>query len=423
MGRRPAPLTRRGRWRGLLATLLVVSTAGCSSGGPATSPTTTTPGTTTGTSSAPTTQPAPPTTTPATSAVATSAPATALTTVAPSSEPTSSEGTAPAPAELAGRVLCTFEGTTVPEDVLDRIADGRAAGVLLFAANLASAEQARLMGEAIQSAAARSPSSLPAIVAVDQEGGVVARIPGPPSASAAEMGTWPIAAVRAEAQRTATNLLSWGINVDLAPVADVARPGTFEDRQHRSFNADPGLAAAAVAAFVDGLHAGGVAATLKHFPGLGSVQQTTDDAPAVVALTEDELAAIDRAPFTAGVASGSELVMMSSAVYTSIAAEPAVLSADVVGTVLRGQLGFGGVVISDALDTPALASYGSLETQAVAAASAGVDLLIAGDPHSCAVMGDALAAAIDAGELPATQARESVERIEALRRHLAPTQV
>jgi beta-N-acetylhexosaminidase len=360
---------------------------------------------------------------PLTSAAASTAAPTSTSTEIPTTTTTTTAATTAPPTGdpdlLAGqRVLCTFTGTSIPAAVLDAIASGRAAGVLLFAANLTSMEQARALTEHIQAAAAESPLSLPAMVAADQEGGIVARVPGPPSESAAVMGTWPVDAVQNEASRTAANLRDWGINVDLAPVADVARPGTFEARQRRSFSADPQAAAASVAAFVRGVRAGGVAATLKHFPGLGSVVTTTDEAAAVVTLTTDELGATDLVPFAAGIDAGADLVMMSSAVYTAFSDQPAVVAADVISDVLRAALGFDGVVVSDALDAPALDAIGSLGDRAVAAARAGVDLLIASTPDGCGEMQRAVSAAIAVGSIPLLDAQQAAARIERLRGRL-----
>jgi beta-N-acetylhexosaminidase len=162
---------------------------------------------------------------------------------------TSVESTAPDAQLLAGsRVLCTFPGPVVPQTVLDRVRAGTAAGVLLFESNLASRDQALANASLIQAAASNSPSRLPAVIAADQEGGIVARVPGPPTGSAAELGTTSVTDITVQGQATAENLLLWGINLNLAPVADVVRPGSFEDRQQRSFSADPAAAAAAVAA-------------------------------------------------------------------------------------------------------------------------------------------------------------------------------
>src|SRR5207342_570563 len=187
-----------------------------------------------------------------------------------------------------------------------------------------------------------SPVALPAIVATDQEGGVVTRIPGPPSGSAAAMGARPAADVEAEGRATADLLLRWGVNTDLAPVADVARPGTFEARARRSFSGDPAVAAGGVTAFVAGLGAGGVAATLKHFPGLGAASANTDHADGVV-----DVPAADLVPFRAGIGAGAQLVMVASAAYPALSPGLALTSSTIVDGLLRGLLGFRGVVISD----------------------------------------------------------------------------
>jgi beta-N-acetylhexosaminidase len=391
------------------------SSSAAESGAPTTAASTSTTAEIASSSVAPSTMPVLTTTTTTTT---TTAAATTTTTIAP--PPTATVTSAQQAQLLAGsRVLCTFAGPAVPPAVLDRVRAGTAAGVLLFASNLASADQARADAESIQEAASGSPSGLPAIVAADQEGGIVARVPGPPSGSASELGTRSVSDITVEGEATAENLLLWGINVDLAPVADVVRPGSFEQRQHRSFSGDPAVAAAAVAAFVDGLRTGGSAATLKHFPGLGASSGNTDDTLSAVALSSDELDAVDSLPFASGIAAGAQLVMMSSAVYPAYDSVPAVASRTVIQDVLRGRLGFTGVVISDALDTPALARLGSLGQAAVAAAAAGVDLFIAGGADACIEIQSALAAAIDSGVLPTDQAIDAAARVDTLRRTLS----
>jgi beta-N-acetylhexosaminidase len=314
-----------------------------------------------------------------------------------------------------GVVLCTYAGPSVPADLAQRVQQGLAAGVVLFASNVPDQQAAIAATTAIQEAAARSPTQLPAIVAIDQEGGLVTRIPGPPSASAAMLGTMPAAAIRAEGAATAANLAAWGVNVDFAPVADVARPGGFIDRQQRSFAGDPAVAATAVAAFVTGLHDGGVATTLKHFPGLGAASMNTDDSTSIVAVEPATLENVDRAPFAAGIAAGSELVMMSSATYSSVDALPAVLSPTWIG-LLRTQLQFTGVVVSDAIDAPALDAFGSVGERAVRAVLAGVDLVIVAAHGGCIEIQQALRDAIVDGRLPIDRVRTAYDRVDALRR-------
>ena len=325
------------------------------------------------------------------------------------------------PELLAGSmVLCSFAEPAVPAWVLERVQAGLAAGVLLYRRNLPSEMQAVGNAVAVQAAAQASPSAMPAIVATDQEGGIVARIPGPPSDSAAGMGLLPPPAIEAEGRATADLLRRWGVNTDLAPVADVARPDTFEARSRRSFGGDPTVVSGAVSAFVSGLRAGAVAATLKHFPGLGAASANTDHAEGAVTVSADELRGVDLAPFRSGVAAGAELVMVSSATYPALAPGVAVTSPAIVEGLLRGELAFGGVAVSDALDASGLTVVGGPAEVAVAAAVAGVDLLITEGPGRCLEVHQALVQAIAEGRLPVERARQAAERVTALRRALAP---
>jgi beta-N-acetylhexosaminidase len=260
------------------------------------------------------------------------------TTIAPTTTTTLAPTTTAPPLSsdllAGGMVLCSFSGAVLPQWALDRLRAGLAAGLLLYERNLASEAQAAANGQAAQAAALASPVALPAIVATDQEGGIVARIPGPPSGSAATMGARPAPDVEAEGRATADLLLRWGVNTDLAPVADVARPGTFEARARRSFSGDPAVAAGGVTAFVAGLRAGGVAATLKHFPGLGAASANTDHADGVVDLPAADLDAVDLVPFRAGIGAGAQLVMVASAAYPALAPGLALTSPTIVDGLL-----------------------------------------------------------------------------------------
>ena len=290
----------RHRRRGLALAALGLVAACASSGRAAVTAPSVGPG---GTATAPGTVPPTVPSTAAPTIVATTPPTTvAPTTTAPPLSPDLLAG---------GMVLCSFSGAVLPQWALDRLHAGLSAGLLLYQRNLASEAQAAANGQAAQAAALSSPVALPAIVATDQEGGIVARIPGPPSSSAAAMGVRPAADVQAEGRATADLLLRWGVNTDLAPVADVARPGTFEARARRSFSGDPAVAAGGVTAFVSGLRAGGVAATLKHFPGLGAASANTDHANGVVDVPAADLDTVDLVPFRAGIGAGAQLVMVA----------------------------------------------------------------------------------------------------------------
>jgi beta-N-acetylhexosaminidase len=138
-----------------------------------------------------------------------------------------------------------------------------------------------------------------------------------------------------------------------------------------------------------------------------------------VPLSTDELESVDARPFEAGIASGAQVVMMSSAIYPHYDTVPAVASRLLVNDVLRVRLGFTGVVISDALDAPALADLGTVGDRTLAAAAAGVDLFIAAGTDSCIEIQSGLADAIDSGLLPVDQATEAPQRVDELRSHLS----
>jgi beta-N-acetylhexosaminidase len=307
----------------------------------------------------------------------------------------------------------------VPDDLLARLRQGKAAGVLWFGDNFTDAPTSAGNAAAIQAATMAGADPAPALIATDQEGGDIRRIPGPPDASAQMLGQQSTAIIHDQAKAAALTLRQWGVNVDLAPVADIARAGSFESTQQRSFGTDAKAVADDVVAFVGGLRDGGVAATLKHFPGLGAAATNTDIAPSVVNIAADILHSTDIAPFTAGVGAGAELVMMSSAQYPALDAAPAVMSRPIVQNLLRRDLAFTGVVVSDAFDTPAVASFGPMAEVIVAAANAGVDLFVSSFAPTCGSLQEALSKAITDGRVSRADAEAAYARIMNLRHHLS----
>ena len=207
----------------------------------------------------------------------------------------------------------------------------------------------------------------PLLLLVDQEGGYARRLTwAAPAHDAGELGRLGLAATRREARAAAAALDAAGIDVDLAPVTDTLGPGGFLGG--RSFGTSPSLVGRLAAAFVTTLQANGIAATTKHFPGLGTARRSTDDH--VVSLTATALG-----PFRTAIAAGAKLVMVSSARYPTLddTGTPAVFSRPIVTDLLRGSLGFHGVVVTDALDAPAPARTPHAAARALAA---GVDLLL-----------------------------------------------
>jgi beta-N-acetylhexosaminidase len=337
----------------------------------------------------------------------------------PDSGPTPSDPTAGLTTrQLIGqRMIYSYDGHTPPAGLRRRIAAGEAAGVILFAHNIGSRSGLRAAMRGLQ--AIRRPAGLraPLLVMIDQEGGLVKRLGGAPSRSPAAIGRLGSAGVaRSEGRATAANLRDVGVNVNLAPVVDVGRPGSFQARTERSYSANPSRVSAMAVAFVGGLQELGVAATLKHFPGLGTVSRDEDAVAQRVGLSLSTLRRIDEAPFAAGARAEVKLVMTSTAIYPALSSRPALLSPRVSTDELRGQAGFTGVSITDDLTVTALRRFGSLAANGREATQAGNDLLLYCSGYGPAEdAADTLVADARAGRLNAAAMRASVRRVLALR--------
>ncbi|MBV6702470.1 glycoside hydrolase family 3 N-terminal domain-containing protein [Kitasatospora aureofaciens] len=328
---------------------------------------------------------------------------------------------------LAGRrIVYSYPGPTPPPAVLQAIREGRAAGVILFGENVTSPDQlAEAVGK-LRQAAAESPVREPLLLMTDQEGGKVRRLPGSPELSARATGAAPDPV--GEAGRSGVgagqNLADSGLNVNLAPVLDVYdTPGNFIDRHERSYGRDPGVVGRLGTAFLAAQQELGVAATAKHFPGLGSAaaDENTDERPVTLPVPLADLRARGEEPYRAAIAAGVRLVMASWAVYPALDPEhPAGLSPTAVQGELRSRLGFRGVTVTDALEAGALDPYGDTGARALAAAGAGMDLILcsARDPQQGEDATTALAAALDSGHLDRAAFDAALARITTLRASL-----
>ncbi len=325
-------------------------------------------------------------------------------------------GRAPTLAQLVGqRLIVAMAGTSPDSSLLARVRAGQVGGVILFGVNVRSPAQVRALTDSLRAAALAGGQPAP-LVAVDQEGGPTRRLAwAPPLRSAERLGRLAPAAVRAQGRATAVALRAAGVDVDLAPVADVpAGSGSFIAAQGRGFSTDPAQAALLAAAFAQGLADGGVAATAKHFPGLGRATGKTDQAVVTIPATRGELAA-DLAPFRSLIAGGVPLVMLSNAAYTAFGPKPAVLASGV-QSLLRGELGFDGVTISDALEAASARRGRSVESTAVLAAEAGTDLLLfTGDETETAAVYERLLERARDGTIPLGSLERSYSRIIALK--------
>jgi beta-N-acetylhexosaminidase len=331
--------------------------------------------------------------------------------------------------QLAGqRIVYAYSGLNPPASLIARIRNGEAAGVIFFASNISSVSQLRAVIDRLQRDAESSPVHEPLLMMTDQEGGQVRRLPGAPALSEKRIGASPdrVALARQAGRGAGHNLAAAGIDVNLAPVLDVYRKsGNFIDEYERSYGMNPQRVAALGGAFISAQQALGVAATAKHFPGLGAAERTqdTDERPVTLDLSESQLRSIDEAPYRTAISEGVRLVMTSWAIYPALdPGVPAGLSSTVIEGELRGRLGFRGVTITDELGAGALRAFGGDARRGVLAARAGADLLLCSAPHVeedspsegiAALRG--VASALATGKLSRASAELAAERILALR--------
>ena len=351
----------------------------------------------------------------------------------PKDQATASHPAAPpilSPAQLAGqRVIYSYGGLTPPPALLSMIRHGEAAGVIFFGPNIAS--QAQIAGVITEleqaNASPTNPVRAPLLLMTDQEGGIVRRMAGAPLLSERQIGESanPAAAATEAGSSAAANLRGVGMNVNLAPVLDVyRRPGDFDDQLSRSYSTNPGAVSLLGTDFITAQQRGGVAATAKHFPGLGAAaaQQDTDKAAVTLNLPAGEIRATDELPYTAAIAAGVKLIMVSWAVYPALApGRPAGLSAAIVGGELRQRLGFTGVTITDALEADALQRFGGIPNRSLLAAQAGMDLILCSEKNYAE--GVQAAAALEQGyrdgQLGRPDFTAAAQRVLALRASLS----
>lgn len=320
---------------------------------------------------------------------------------------------------LAGeRIVVGLTGTEVSAPLRGAIHDGRVAGVVLFAGNFPTRAAGRRLISRLQ-AIPRPPSLRdPLLVMVDQEGGQVKRVDGAPTASAEQMGEHGAAFSREQGARTAANLRDLGVNVDLAPVLDVARPGGTIAATERGFGSTAQRVAAAAVPFATALQRGGVAATAKHFPGFGAARENTDFAVQRIGLSKARLRAVDEAPYRDFIAAGGDLVMLSTAIYPAFSPDPAAFTRAIATGELRDRLGFAGVSITDALETVAVADFGGPAKAGVAAVRAGTDLLLFANLGAAERARRALVKKLRAGAFDREEFEASAQRVLDLRARL-----
>ena len=317
-------------------------------------------------------------------------------------------------------LLPGFVGTTLPSWLAARLRTGLG-GVCLFAGNIASLSQLRELTDAIY---AENPRAL---VAVDEEGGDVTRLfasTGSPYPGNAVLGRIDDPGItRTVAAQIGWQLRRVGCNVTFAPSVDVNSNAQNPIIGVRSFGSDAAHVARHGAAWTAGLQSTGVAATAKHFPGHGDTAQDSHVALPVIDRSPQQLRQRELIPFVAAIWAQTQLIMTSHIVLPKLDAEnPATMSRLILTDLLREELGFGGVIVSDALDMAGAASSGGMPETAVRALRAGCDLLCLGTDNTddqIAAIEEAVSAAVAEGRLDAGRVEQAAERVVALADDLA----
>jgi len=332
----------------------------------------------------------------------------------PSAAAPASSAATVSPARMLGqRIMVGMTGTSPSAALLRAVRAGEVGSLILFGQNITSRRQLQALTGALQ-AAARAGGNPPLLISTDQEGGQVKRLPaGPPTLSPPQMRSFRTA--YGQGLATGRYLRTLGINWDLAPVLDVPTfRGAFIWRQGRAFSLHSGTVARLGTQFARGLQRGGVAATGKHFPGVGTARVDTDNQLDELHPSASQLQGA-LLPYRTAIPRGLDSVMLSTAGFPSLdpSGAPAALSRPIAIGLLRGQLRFGGVSITDALGTPT----GHDEvTAGVLAAEAGADVLVYTD--SAAGVLRALEHALRGGRLSQAEALASYRRIVALKRRV-----
>jgi beta-N-acetylhexosaminidase len=271
--------------------------------------------------------------------------------------------------QVGQMTMSCFPAGPVPDWVRRRLRAGETAGVILFGYNAGSRREWRSITRALQGSARGG-----ALVAVDQEGGEIRTVSwaGPAAGQPAQGDP---SAVRSASQAAARQLRGSGVNVNLAPVADV--PSGASVMRSRAFAGGTSGIAARTRAAIRGMREGRVAATAKHFPGFGAASVNTDDGSATITSSEATIDSRELVPFRAAVRERVPLVMLAHALYPAL--DPARIASQspvVVRGLLRRELGFEGVVVTDSLEAQAVVNRSGVATAAERSIEAGADLIL-----------------------------------------------
>jgi beta-N-acetylhexosaminidase len=324
--------------------------------------------------------------------------------------------------QLIGQKLMVRMGGTRPsQKLLGRIRRGEVGGIVLLGSNIRDRGQLRKLTRRLQRAA-REGGQPPLLIALDQEGGSVRRVPwAPPTMTVPEMGATGRSGVAyRQGLATARALDAVGVNTDLAPVADIPRAkDSFMLQQARVFSSRAGVTTRLADAFARGLADGGVLATMKHFPGIGLAVRDTDRSAGVIDASMGKLAT-DLKPYRRAIRHDVPLIMLSNATYTAYDPDAAAgWSRAIAMGLLRDELGFEGISITDSLDGTAHARDVSAGDLAMLAIGAGTDMvLLTGTEKTTDRIYQRLVAAARAGAFDRSELTVSWQRIRRTKERL-----
>ena len=317
--------------------------------------------------------------------------------------------------KLGQMMLVQFVGSDFSLDLNTMVSQYHVGSVLLLTGNHNIVNKGQLTDLTQQ---IQHNSALPMIISLDQEGGLVDRLAdldGPRPSPARIAATGDPTQATAAGQQDAQDLSQYGINLQLAPVVDVGTPYSLLQQQGRTFGQNPDTVTQMAGAYLQGLQKSGkVLGTLKHFPGLGSI--TTDPHRTLPRLnhTQEELDQIDWAPYRNLINQGlAHAIMVTHEVVTAIdPTTPASLSSKLVTGVLRDEMGFQGVIMTDSLTMEGISAYYTTKQAAVLAVEAGSDIIMGADtPSTVATMVEGIEEAISTGEISQQRIDQSVSRI------------
>ncbi|MDD4346107.1 MAG: beta-N-acetylhexosaminidase [Desulfitobacteriaceae bacterium] len=319
--------------------------------------------------------------------------------------------------QLTGQLLMVGFNGKVPDNNVEQMINLRyAGGIILYGRNIETKGQLTELISELQKMSL-TKLNLPLFIAVDQEGGPVSRLKGlitefPAPSNLGKLSGDEVALV---AQTTAKELKSIGINVNLAPVLDVADNKSI--MAGRAYGGDPSVVAEKGVAAVNGYQQGGIIACGKHFPGLGSAVQDTHTVSIKISSNLDSLNKRDLIPFRQAIQNGIKMILVSHAVYPALDSQnPASLSYIIQTGILRNMLDYQGLILSDDLEMAAAESAGTVGQNAVRAIKAGADIvLVCHTPEKQKKAYEALLSAVKSGEISQERLKETVKRIVTLK--------